>query len=272
MVESMQNPTVELRDVSFSAGNTLILDRITTRFKSGGFNVILGPNGAGKSTLLRIATGLLSPTQGEVRYDDRSVRDFDAGELARTRAVLSQHVELAFPLPVVDVVMMGRYPHYGRVPTPRDRAIVDRAIEMVGMTEKRDQAYPTLSGGERQKAHLARVLSQIWAYDEPTESKSRAHRYLFLDEPTTSLDIHYQIQLLDIARELVHHNCTVIAILHDINVAFEYGDHFVLLERGRLALEAESAMEVGQEDLERVFRVRARRVDDRGKVFWRFGL
>jgi len=75
MGESTQSPTVELRDVSFSAGNTLILDRITTRFKSGGFNVILGPNGAGKSTLLRIATGLLSPTQGEVRYDDRSVRD-----------------------------------------------------------------------------------------------------------------------------------------------------------------------------------------------------
>lgn len=263
---------VELRDVSFRAGSTQILDRVTTRFKPGGFNVILGPNGAGKSTLLRIATGLLAPTSGAVLYDDRSVRDFDAAELARTRAVLSQHVELAFPLPVIDVVMMGRYPHYARVPTPRDRAIVDRAIEMVGMTEKRDQAYPTLSGGERQKAHLARVLSQIWAYEDQAAESAASHRYLFLDEPTSSLDIHYQIQLLDIARDLLKHNCTIIAILHDINVAFEYGDHFVLLERGRLALEAESATEVSRDDLERVFRVRARRVDDEGKSFWRFGL
>lgn len=260
---------IELRDVSFRAGATQILTGISTRFKPGGFNVILGPNGAGKSTLLRIATGLLTPTTGDVRYGDRAVRDFDPGELARTRAVLSQHVELAFPLPVLDVVMMGRYPHYGRVPSPRDRAIVDRAIDMVGMTAKRNQPYPTLSGGERQKAQLARVLAQIWPYDDTGPS---AHRYLFLDEPTSSLDIHYQIQLLDIARGLLAHDCTIVAILHDMNVAFEYGTHFLLLEKGRLALEAESSAEIGQADLERVFNVSARRVDDEGRAFWRFGL
>ena len=263
---------VELRDVSFRAGNTLILDRVTARFRSNAFNVILGPNGAGKSTLLRLATGLATPTQGEVRYGDRAIGDFDSVELARTRAVLSQHVELAFPLPVIDVVMMGRYPHYGRVPTPHDRAIVERALEMVGMIDRREQAYPTLSGGERQKVQLARVLAQIWSDGPATDETRRNPHYLFLDEPTTSLDVHYQIQILDIARGLPSLDCTIVAILHDLNVAFEYGEHFVLLERGRVALEAERASDIGQADLERVFQVRARRLDDGGRTFWRFAL
>jgi iron complex transport system ATP-binding protein len=263
---------VELRDVSFRAGNTLILDRVTTRFRENAFNVILGPNGAGKSTLLRLATGLATPTDGDVCYGGRSVADFEMGELARTRAVLSQHVELAFPLPVTDVVMMGRYPHYGRVATPNDRAIVERALEMVGMIDRRGQAYPTLSGGERQKVQLARVLAQIWADDSSRAPDEPRHRYLFLDEPTTSLDVHYQIQILDIARGLSGRDCTIVAILHDINVAFEYGNHFVLLERGRVALEAEHGSDIGQADLERVFKVRARRLDDDGRAFWRFAL
>jgi len=261
---------VELRDVSFRAGGTLILDRVSVQFRSGQFNVVLGPNGAGKSTLLRVATGLAMPASGDVTYGGRSVRDFDAESLARTRAVLSQHVELAFPLPVSDVVMMGRYPHYRRVPSPRDREIVDRALEMVGMTEKRDQAYPTLSGGEQQKVQLGRVLAQIWNFDVPVAE--RVHRFLFLDEPTSSLDVHYQIQLLDLARELLAYECTVVAILHDLNTALEYGTHFVLLDRGRVAHEAERAEDLGQAELERVFRVRARAVNDDGRTFWRFTL
>jgi iron complex transport system ATP-binding protein len=259
---------VELRDVSFRAGSTVILDGVNVQFRSGQFNVVLGPNGAGKSTLLRVATGLMAPASGDVLYGNRSVRDFDAESLARTRAVLSQHVELAFPLPVSDVVMMGRYPHYKRVPSPRDREIVDRALDMVGMTTKRDQSYPTLSGGEQQKVQLARVLAQIWNADVP--EAERVHRFLFLDEPTSSLDVHYQIQLLNLTRELLAHDCTVIAILHDLNTAFEYGTHFVLLDRGRVAHEAERAEDLGQAELERVFRVRARAVNDDGRTFWRF--
>ncbi len=263
---------VELRDVSYRAGSTLILQDVSVRFRAGRFNVILGPNGAGKSTLLRLATGLAKPTHGQVLYDDRPLDAFDASELARMRAVLSQHVDLAFPLPTIDVAMMGRYPHYNRVPTSHDRDIVRRALEMVGMREKAQQPYPTLSGGEQQKVQLARVLAQIWNYDEPPPGASRPHRFLFLDEPTSSLDVHYQIHLLDVAKSLLDFDCTVVAILHDLNVALEYGGHFVLLERGRIALEAESPDAIGQADLERIFQVRARRLDDNGRAFWRFGL
>jgi iron complex transport system ATP-binding protein len=258
---------VEALDVTYRAGDKLILDSVTARFQRGRFNVILGPNGAGKSSLLKIATGLLRPSHGTVTYDGKAVQDFEPGELARRRAVLSQHVELAFPLPVRDVVLMGRYPHYGRVPSTRDMDIIERALEMVGMQDRRAQPYPTLSGGEQQKVQLARVLAQIWSHDGASE-----HKYLFLDEPTASLDVHYQIHLLDVARELLSHDCTVVAILHDLNVAFHYGDAFFLLEEGRMAIESDDAREISTELIERVFRVRARRVADpaSGDDFWRF--
>jgi iron complex transport system ATP-binding protein len=263
---------VELRAVSYRAGNARILDDVTVRFEPCRFNVILGPNGAGKTTLLRIVTGLAKPSSGDVLYDDRAVESFDRAELARTRAVLSQHVDLAFPLPTIDVVMMGRYPHYDRVATARDRDIVRRALDIVGMSEKAEQPYPTLSGGEQQKVNLARVLAQIWNFDEPAPGGRRPHRYLFLDEPTSSLDVHYQLHLLDVAKSLLDYGCTVIAILHDLNVALEYGGHFVLLEGGRVAVEADRADAIQQSDLERIFRVRARRLDDAGRTVWRFGL
>ncbi|HEU4587067.1 MAG TPA: heme ABC transporter ATP-binding protein [Gemmatimonadales bacterium] len=260
---------VELRGVGHSIGSATLLRDVSVSFRPGGFHVILGPNGAGKTTLLRAATGLLRPSAGEVRYGGRPIAGLSLEELARTRAVLSQHSALAFPLPVEDVVLMGRYPHYGRVPSARDRAIVAQALELVGMAAKRDQSYTTLSGGEQQKVQLARVLAQVWGDDRPGES-----RYLFLDEPITGLDIHYQIHLLDVVRNLRAAGCTVVAILHDLNLAFEYGDHFLLLSGGRLVCEAARADEIPLPVIEQTFRVRAHRVPDPagGPVLWRFGM
>lgn len=260
---------IELRDVHYRVGEAHILRGVGARFQSGRFNVVLGPNGAGKSTFLRIASGLLAPTEGDVRYGERSLRDFDTDALARERAVLSQHVELAFPLAAEDVVLMGRYPHYGRAPRARDREIVDRALELVAMTGQRHQPYPTLSGGEQQKIQLARVLAQIWNYDTP-----QRERYLFLDEPTSNLDVHYQLHLLNIARELLQYGCTVVAVLHDLNVAFHYGDTFVVLDHGVVAQAADHADEIPPALIERVFQVRTHRVTDplSGEGFWRFSL
>src|SRR5580700_5530446 len=108
----MADSTIRLRNVSYAAAGAQILADIDLDFQPGRFNVILGPNGAGKSTLMRIAAGRLAPTSGEILYGDTQVAALDAAKLARRRAVLSQHVELTFPLPVEDVVLMGRYPHY----------------------------------------------------------------------------------------------------------------------------------------------------------------
>ncbi|HVZ49735.1 MAG TPA: ATP-binding cassette domain-containing protein [Gemmatimonadaceae bacterium] len=259
---------VELRDVSYAAARARIVDDVSLALPDGKFSVILGPNGAGKSTVLKLATGLLRPTSGAVHYGGDDIRTLPLEALARRRAVLSQHVELAFTLPAEDVVLMGRYPYYGRVPSQEDREIVRRALEIVGMSERRAQPYPTLSGGEQQKVQLARVLAQIWNYDTP-----RTPRFLFLDEPTTSLDVRYEIHLLDVARGLLGVDCTVVAILHDINVALHYGDHFVFLSGGRVAASVDAAG-VTQPLLEEVFRVRAHRVQDAttGDQLWRFAL
>lgn len=259
----------ELRAAGFRINGTTILDDVTTRFRDGRFNVILGPNGAGKSTLLKLATGLTQPTSGEVLYEGRPVASYATNALAKKRAVLSQRVVLAFPMPVHEVVMMGRYPHYGRAPATRDRRIVDEALDLVGMSDRRDQHYATLSGGEQQKVQLARVLAQIWPYDEPGERK-----FLFLDEPITGLDVHYQLHMLDIARDLVGRDCTIVAILHDLNIAFQYGDSFFALKDGKLVREADSADDISRELIESLFGVRAHRVADPAgdQAVWRFSL
>jgi iron complex transport system ATP-binding protein len=260
----MADGGVALRGVSYAAGDARILSDVDLRFRRGRFNVILGPNGAGKSTLMRIAAGRLAPSSGEVLYGDVSVSCLDAVVLARRRAVLSQQIELSFPLPVEDVVMMGRYPHYRTVPSPHDTEIVSAALALVEMTDRRHQPYPTLSGGERQKTHLARVLAQIWSDD------ASAERILFLDEPTTSLDIHYQIHLLDTARDFLARGCTIVASLHDLNMAFDYGDRFFVLDAGRLVHEADAARAIPKDLIERVYRVKAEAIG--GGAYWRFSL
>jgi iron complex transport system ATP-binding protein len=260
---------VEIRNVFYRAGDARILDHVSAEFRQNRFSVILGPNGAGKSTLLKIATGLLLPTEGDVLYGQRRLSEFSGDALARTRAVLSQQIDLAFSLSVRDVVLMGRYPHYGHAPSTRDLEIVAEAIDLVGLAEKRDQPYPTLSGGERQKTHLARVLAQIWKYESPRES-----RYLFLDEPTSGLDIHYEIHILDVARSLLALDCTVIAVMHDLNVALQYADDFFFLEGGRLVHQTGNKDAISRDLIEQVFHVNAHKVVDAddNQTFWRFGL
>jgi iron complex transport system ATP-binding protein len=258
---------VELAGISFGVPGRTILHEVTVAFPRGRFSVVLGPNGAGKSTLLRIAAGLLAPQTGEVRYDGRSIARREARALARVRGVLSQHAEPAFPLSAEEVVEMGRYPHFERTPGARDRAAVERALATVGMHDRRAQRFTTLSAGERQRIQMARVLAQMDVEDAGTG------RVLFLDEPTASLDVRHQLQLLDLARGLLATGVTVIAVLHDLHLAEEYGDFLLVLAEGRVAHAAERARGLPEALVEQVYRVRARRVVDPtdGRGLWRFG-
>lgn len=260
---------VELHNVEYRVGEVHILRDVSVSFRPNRFNVILGPNGAGKSSLLKVSTGLVKPSSGRVTYTDRPLRGYRTAELAQKRAVLSQHVELAFAMPVREVVMMGRYPYYGRKPSAHDRNIVGHMLELVDMSGKSEQTYSTLSGGEQQKVQLARVLAQIGGSDGASEEK-----FLFLDEPTAGLDVHYQILILDIARDMLKQHCTVVAILHDINIALQYGDSFFMMSHGRLVHETDRVDDIRQELLEEVYGVRARRIldPDTNQAIWRFSL
>jgi iron complex transport system ATP-binding protein len=263
----MAEPAIRLDRVSWGAGGVQILNDVNLEFAHGRFNVILGPNGAGKSTVIRVAAGRLQPDTGNVFCWGKPLTSFDADVLARRRSVLSQQIEMAFPLPVEDVAMMGRYPHYRSAPQQRDREIVNAALALVEMTDRRRQPYPTLSGGERQKTQLARVLAQVWQEEGAPEET-----ILFLDEPTTSLDLHFQLQLLATAKSFLRRGATIIASLHDLNLAFDFGDRFFIMDGGRLVHEADAPCAVPQELIERVYRVNAERIAAGDRTRWFFGL
>jgi iron complex transport system ATP-binding protein len=258
---------LELRDIRYSVRARTILDGVTMKFPPARLTAILGPNGAGKSTLIRIAAGLLAPTRGEVVYGGRPVASMRAPELARLRAVLTQHAEPALSLLAEEVVEMGRYPWFTRVPGTRDREAVTRALEAVGMVERRFQTFSTMSAGERQQIQMARVIAQM-------DGDEAADRVVFLDEPTSSLDVRHQLTLLGLVRGLLARGITVVAVLHDLNLAADHADHFMVLEAGRIVHQGTREAGLPESLVELLYDVHAHRVVDPadGRAAWRFRL
>ena len=214
--------------IYYSIGKKLILNDINVEFHPGEFNMILGPNGSGKSTFLKIFSGEINGYDGTVLYDDKKINTAKKEALAKYRAVMSQQPELSFPLMVDEVVMMGRYPHFHFNPNKKDIAICDQVIERMNLSSFKERNYLTLSGGEKQRVQFARVLAQIW--EQPAEGT----RYLFLDEPLASLDINYQQEFLQIAREFTKKDTVLVAVMHDINLAIQYADKLFFLKQGDL--------------------------------------
>jgi len=219
---------LKTENIQYKIGKKQILKDISAVFYPGRVTVILGPNGSGKSSFLKIACGETNDFTGIVFYDNRSSKNFQKSELAKTRAVMSQQTELNFPLLVSEVVMMGRYPHFAFNPGSRDISICEEIMRRMDLQAFKDRNYLTLSGGEKQRVQFARVLAQIW------EAPTTGNRYLFLDEPITSLDIHYQHQFLQTTKMLAAENIVVIAVLHDINLAMQYGDDIIFMKDGEI--------------------------------------
>jgi iron complex transport system ATP-binding protein len=216
---------IEAHAVTKRVGGATLVDAIDLRIAAGEIVAIIGPNGAGKSTLLRLLSGDLRPTSGEVRLKQRSVQAYSPRELARHRAMLSQHVNVSFPFTVEEIVLMGAGDHGGDA-----GSLVDAALEEVGLTGFRDRSLPTLSGGEQQRAHFARVLVQL-----ACSEASHGPGLLLLDEPTSSLDLRHQIDLVEAAQRRAANGTAVIAIVHDLNLAIRFADRLVVLRRGGLA-------------------------------------
>jgi iron complex transport system ATP-binding protein len=213
----------------FRAGRRALIDRLSARFEPGRLHLIIGPNGAGKSTLIRLLARLLRPGDGQVLYDGLDVARRKERELAQRRAVLSQAVEVAFSIPVRELVLMGRYPHFTARPGTADLEICEEVMQFFDVTDMADRSYGTLSGGERQRVHFARVLAQIW---RPLDA---ATRLLFLDEPLTFLDIRHQIDFMEkVAIFASQKDVIVVGVLHDLNLAAQFADRLLLLHDGRV--------------------------------------
>lgn len=225
-------------DLVFRANGRALIDRVSARFEPGQLHLILGPNGAGKSTLIKLLAGLLRPHEGHVLYDDNNAADWHERDLARRRAVLSQTIDVAFSMPIRELVLMGRYPHFGARPSAADLEICDEVMRFFDVADMADRSYGTLSGGEKQRVQFARVLSQIW---RPLDNTSRC---LFLDEPLTFLDIRHQIDFMEKVKALASQkDVIVVGVVHDLNLAAQFADRLLLLHRGRI-LTAGSASEV----------------------------
>ncbi len=217
-------------ELVYRVGQRTILDRVSGTFEPGRLHLVIGPNGAGKSTFVKLLARLIAPASGSVRYGDADAQTLSHRELARRRAVLSQAVEVAFPIPARELVMMGRYPHFTGQPSAADEDVCDEVMDFFDVTGLGEQSYATLSGGEKQRVNFARVLAQVW---RPVDGASR---YLFLDEPLTFLDIRHQLGFMKKVRSFADHpDVVVVGVVHDLNLAARFADRLVLIDEGRVA-------------------------------------
>ncbi len=252
---------LEASGITFRVGSKALLSDVSVSFAPGRLHLIIGPNGAGKSTLIKVLARLLRPHAGEVRYEGEDVSRAGEAELAKRRAVLSQAVEVAFPLTVREVVMMGRYPHFGSRPGPLDEEVADELMRFFDVTEFAGRNYQTLSGGERQRVNFARVLAQLWrdgsvAHASPGSASRASCRYLFLDEPLTFLDIRHQIEFMKKVRAFADAaDVVTVGVVHDLNLAARFADQIVLLDNARVVAAGSPAEVLTAERIREVFGV-----------------
>jgi iron complex transport system ATP-binding protein len=217
----------EGKNISVKIGGRKILERVSLELKPGEIVALIGANGAGKSTLLKTFCGDVPLAAGEILLENRPLKNWPYHELARRRAVLAQHSEMNFPFTAREVALLGRTPHIRGAESKKDISIVGEALKLVEAEPLAGQNYATLSGGEKQRVQLARVLSQIW------EKPPNAARYLLLDEPTASLDLAHQHLTLQSARFFAADETAVLVVLHDLNLAAQYADKIMILHGGK---------------------------------------
>ncbi|WP_132058323.1 heme ABC transporter ATP-binding protein [Halorussus amylolyticus] len=238
---------IEIDDVTVELGGNRILDRITATVEDGRFVGLVGPNGAGKTTLLRTITGALAPDAGEVRVGGDRIAALSSKEASRRIAVVPQDTGLSFDFPVEEIVAMGRNPYQSRFSTEgeTDRERVAAAMERTEVAHLADRPITAVSGGERQRVLLARALAQ----DAPV---------LLLDEPTASLDINHQVRTLELVRDLADDDGkTVVAAIHDLNLAAHYCDELLLLAGGEIRANGPPESVLSEDHLEAAFDTRA---------------
>lgn len=217
-------------------------------FEEGSITSIIGKNGCGKTTLLRTASNLLKPFRGHIIIDDKDIRDYQNKELAKKISFLPQLRAVA-NITVYNLVMHGRYPYLGfsRTPLKQDREIVDQAIENMCLNQHINKNIKELSGGQRQKVYIAMVLAQNTDI-------------IFLDEPTTYLDVNHQLEILEIVKKLKQMGKTVIMVLHDLSNALSYSDKICLMDNGQVSIYNTAEAVFESKEIERIFKINSDQV------------
>jgi iron complex transport system ATP-binding protein len=230
-----------IEHVSCTIMETSIIQDISMHIKDGQFVGIIGPNGSGKSTLLKTASRILKPNAGVVRLDGQLLYELSPKITAREMAVVSQETSLTFDFSVQEIVWMGRHPHKRifQSDTDEDLRIVNEALERVGLQGYEERSFMSLSGGEKQRVLIARALAQ-------------QAKLIILDEPTNHLDIRHQLQLMELVKTL---NVTVLAALHDLNLASVYCDYLHVIQHGQVVMSGTPENVLTKERVREVFGV-----------------
>src|SRR3989338_1545202 len=205
-------------------GKEIVLEDISFNLNPGEFLGIIGPNGSGKSTLLRLMSRAILPARGKIRFKNRDMTDIKLRDLSREVAFVAQDTVINFSFTVWEIVLMGRIPHLGRLQfqTKKDFKFAEKSLSFTDSLHLKNKKIDHLSSGERQRIILAKALTQ-----EPV--------LLFLDEPTSHLDIGHQVQILNLLKRLNRQtNLTIVMVLHDLNLASSYCGRLILLKEGKI--------------------------------------
>jgi iron complex transport system ATP-binding protein len=234
---------IEVDSIFFRYHQDWVLQDVSFQVRKGEFVGVIGPNGSGKTTLLKILYRLLTPQRGEVLFDHLSLKKMSRGEIAKKIAVVAQEAYPAFPFRVIEMVLMGRSPYLGHLmfESPKDLEIAKKAMEWTEILPISQRPIDELSGGERKRVYIARALTQ-----EP--------EVILLDEPTTNLDIHHQVESLDLVLSLNREKgLTILMASHDLNLASEYCDRLILLQHGKIFHMGPPDEVMTRENIEKVY-------------------
>ncbi|MDQ0780867.1 heme ABC transporter ATP-binding protein [Chryseobacterium sp. W4I1] len=204
-----------------------ILEGVDVSLGYGEFLAIVGPNGAGKSSLLSVLANEIKQEKQKILFKDKSIEDWEVKELSKHKSKFSQHNSNEIPLEVKDVVMMGRYPYFDSQPHKEDLEAMNKLMYETDVYHLKDREYNTLSGGEKQRVHLSRVMAQL--------ENEIAHKLVFLDEPLNNLDIKHQYKALEIIKKFTKKVNSAIVVLHDLNLAAQFADKILLMKSGKVS-------------------------------------
>ena len=222
--------SLQLSDIDYSLGparerqNNRLLQQVNLTIQQASINAVIGPNGAGKTTLLRVACGELRGSAGLVVLDGVVLADIPLEQRAKSIAFLTQQTALDFPFKGYEVIQMGRIPHL--TGTRHDKKVIEEVVEACDLARLVDRTYTTLSGGEKQRIQIARILCQVW---DNLESA-----YVLFDEPTAALDLSHQLVFFQLVQKLASKGAGIVLVLHDINLASRFADTVTLLALGRI--------------------------------------
>lgn len=248
---------LELDNVSITKGTKKILDHVTMAVSAGQVVVIIGPNGAGKSSALKAMTGDYKPDFGRVSLNNRPLKQFSFVELAQLRAVMSQSYEMNFPFSVHEVIEMGAFAFANQLSQYQHQAMFKEVTDLLDVSALLKRNFSHLSGGEQQRVQLARVLLQLFPALELVRKKQAVAPYLLIDEPTASLDLFHQYQVMKVAKKMANKGAGVVAVLHDLSLAASFADVIYVMQQGRVVAQGAPAEVLQPDILQSVYQIRA---------------